>query len=541
MKLAITGGRVYDPTHGVDGVQRDIFVEGTKVVDALSGPADRSIDASGCIVFPGGVDMHCHIAGPGVERARRLLAGRHAGSPSWTGSGSDLPVVPSAPETARLYAGLGYSTAIDAAISPTASRLAYHEFAAAEGLDTGFLLLLANNALLLDLLRRGEAELAREVVAKLLAQSGAFGIKAVNAGGVTHWKNTGTTHDGANVPVEGLGVSPADILRFLAGCADDFGLPHSLHVHVAKLGLPGNIATTLETSEALGGHRHHIAHASFNIYGKNEDGAFASATEHFTDHLAAHPELSCDVGQLCFADTLTLSGDQEIAHSLWKVTGKPYATLDIECEGGYAMLPIEYRDASRIHALQWAIGMELFLLSPDPWRVVFSTDHPNGAPFLAYPTVMAQLMSADLRREVMERFPEGALRNSVLPDLDREYTLYELATVTRAAPAKLLGLSQKGHIGPGADADIAVYREQDDREAMFRSPETVILGGSIAIDQGRSSEVRGGVTHRVAPASDSEADREVATWFDDHASYRVEQLGPRDEALERSHELSSRS
>ncbi len=38
-----------------------------------------------------------------------------------------------------------------------------------------------------------------------------------------------------------------------------------------------------------------------------------------------------------------------------------------------------------VSALQWVVGLELFLLAADPWRMVLSTDHPNGGSFLAYP------------------------------------------------------------------------------------------------------------------------------------------------------------
>jgi formylmethanofuran dehydrogenase subunit A len=45
----------------------------------------------------------------------------------------------------------------------------------------------------------------------------------------------------------------------------------------------------------------------------------------------------------------------------------------------------------------------------------------------------------------------------LLTSIDRELSLYELAIVTRAGQAKALGLKDKGHLGVGADADIAVY------------------------------------------------------------------------------------
>ena len=63
----IAGGTVYDPLHGVDGERRDIWIRDGKIVDPPANPdvrPDRTFDASGLVVMPGGVDMHCHIAGP---------------------------------------------------------------------------------------------------------------------------------------------------------------------------------------------------------------------------------------------------------------------------------------------------------------------------------------------------------------------------------------------------------------------------------------------------------------------------------------------
>ena len=63
----ISQGTVYDPANGVDGEVRDIWIADGRIVAA---PTDstirpsRVIDASGLVVMPGGIDMHCHIAGP---------------------------------------------------------------------------------------------------------------------------------------------------------------------------------------------------------------------------------------------------------------------------------------------------------------------------------------------------------------------------------------------------------------------------------------------------------------------------------------------
>src|SRR6188472_1719160 len=78
----ITGGTVYDPANGIDGEVRDIWISGGKIVAAPTDSATRptrEIDARGLVVMPGGVDMHCHIAGPKVNVARKMRPGEKAG------------------------------------------------------------------------------------------------------------------------------------------------------------------------------------------------------------------------------------------------------------------------------------------------------------------------------------------------------------------------------------------------------------------------------------------------------------------------------
>ncbi len=71
--------------------------------------------------------------------------------------------------------------------------------------------------------------------------------------------------------------------------------------------------------------------------------------------------------------------------------------MDIECDAGCGVVPMRYRDKSYVNALQWAIGLETFLLMDDPWRIFLTTDHPNGAPFFTYPHLIRLLMDKSFR------------------------------------------------------------------------------------------------------------------------------------------------
>src|SRR5205807_4609029 len=155
-----------------------------------------------------------------------------------------------------------------------------------------------------------------------------------------------------------------------------------------------------------------------------------------------------------------------------------------------------------VNAVQWAVGLELLLLITDPWRIFLTTDHPNGACFWRYPEIIHLLMNADFRRERVRALPEAALSRIFLADLDREYTLNEIAIITSAGPARALGLTHKGHLGVGADADVAIFDHNANVADMFAYPRYVIKGGEVVIEEGELRNVVEGRGFAVRPRFD---------------------------------------
>jgi formylmethanofuran dehydrogenase subunit A len=190
-----------------------------------------------------------------------------------------------------------------------------------------------------------------------------------------------------------------------------------------------------------------------------------------------------DVGQVLFGETTSMTADSPLGYYLHKVTGRKWTNADTEMEAGCGIVPITYKEKSFVHALQWAIGLEWYLLVQGPWRVAMTTDHPNGGSFLAYPEIVQLLMDRNYRAETLKRVHPRVLERSVLKDLDREYSLYEIAIITRAGPARMLGLPHKGHLGVGADADVTVYTPSADKKSMFELPRWVLKGGRLVVEQ----------------------------------------------------------
>ena len=525
--LRIAEGRVYDPANGVDGEVRDVCLDGGKVVEELPSHAPH-IDAGGMVVMPGGVDIHSHIAGPAVNAARKLAPEEHrvdvldrtAIARSGTGG-----TVPSTFATGYRYALLGYTTVVDAATPPLAARHTLAELRDTPIVDKAFLVLMGNNLSLFDLIRGAGPDGAgpvTEAVAWWLEATGGYGVKLVNPGGVEMWKHGNRNVTSLDDEVEGLGVTPRRVLEAIATSVDELGLPHPVHVHCNNLGVAGNWRTTLDTLDTLQGRRAHLAHLQFHAYGGTPGKRPRSRAPELAEHLDAHPEHSADVGQVMFGPATTMTADAPVSALLREITGGKWVNADLEAETGCGIVPFEYRERNYVHALQWAIGLELFLLSRDPWRVVLSTDHPNGGSFLSYPRLIRLLMDREFRDEQIGRVNKKAIRRTVLGDgIEREYTLAEIAIITRAGPARLLGLADKGHLGVGADADVTVYSEHEDREQMFATPRYVIKGGRVIVEEGELRESPAGDLLRVAADHDEAIERTLLPLFEEHYSVRL--------------------
>src|SRR6516225_11142855 len=221
--LRITGGKVYDPANGINGVVKDICISDGHIVSQVEG--GRTIDATGMVVLPGGVDIHTHVAGAALNFARAMTPEnqRHATpfqhTPTRrTGIGGPTPTTFA---TGYLYAGMGYTTVVEAAVPVLSAKHTHEELRDTPIVDKACCLLMANNELVLDLLEAGEVEPAKQVVAWLIRAAKAYGVKAVNPGGVTAWK-WGKDAKALFEPVTGYDkVTPAKIISSLAQIVDE--------------------------------------------------------------------------------------------------------------------------------------------------------------------------------------------------------------------------------------------------------------------------------------------------------------------------------
>ena len=354
----------------------------------------------------GAIDPHTHIGGGKVTIARTLMPEDHEHDEvahtalTRAGTGHALP---STMITGYRYAEMGYTACFEPAMLPANARQAHLELGDTPLLDKGaFVMLGSDDFMLRSIAEKRDFQQIKDYIAWTMHAAQAIAVKVVNPGGISAFK---FNQRRLNLDEKHVyyGITPRDIILTLARGLLELGVTHPLHVHGCNLGIPGNYR------DHDGDHpRHRRPAAAPDAHPVPQLRApKASATSHrapraIADLLKKYPHISIDVGQVMFGQTCTASGDSMRQYNGAKnADPKRWVVMDIECDAGCGVVPFRYRDSSYVHSLQWAIGLETFLLCEDPWRIFLTTDHPNGAPFYTYPHLIRLLMDRAFRKEMM--------------------------------------------------------------------------------------------------------------------------------------------
>jgi len=528
MITLLKNGRLYDPAHNKNGVVEDIYIHQGRIVPKPldSAKISQTYDLTGKVVMAGAIDMHSHIGGGKVNIARMMLPEYQQKQMQEIKNLSEPEAhictpycshhaTPTATDTGFRYIEMGYTAAFEPAISPINARQAHLEMGDTPMIDKGGYAMLGNDDYFLRMLTAKKDQKAiNDYVAWILHATQTIGIKVVNPGGISAFKfnqrrlNLDENH-------QHYQVTPREVLQSLSRAVHELGIAKPLHVHCNNLGAAGNFQTTLDTMGASNGLPMHLTHIQFHSYGTEGDKKFSSAAAQIAEAINKNKNITADVGQILFNQTVTASGDSMMQHLNAKhANPKKSVIMDIECDAGCGVLPFKYRDQNYVNALQWAIGLEIFLSVEDPWRIFLTTDHPNGAPFTSYPHLIRLLMDKSFRNEAFAKLNLDAQSMSNLTSLDREYSLYDIAIMTRAGASKLIGMNERGHLGVGANADITVYTDKEDREAMFAKPDYVFKNGELVVKDGTVVKVVWGATHTAKPAFDIGVEKELKQYFD---------------------------
>lgn len=526
--LVIKNGKVYDPLNGIEGEVKDIYIRNGKIIDR-PGEDDtfEIIDATGKIVAPANIDIHSHIAGPKVNSARLMRPEDHVRDPVRrkgnlrSGCGFSIPTTF---VTAYRYLLLGYGTVMDPAVPPLKARHAFEELEDMPVIDKGIFVLMGNNNILYYLIKKGDVKAAKLFAAWLLRSAGGYAIKVVNPGGTDSWK-WGKIFNSLQDETP-WGIKPKVVVELLNEVVEEFKLPHPVHLHTYNLGIPGNYKSALETIKVFKDNRLHLTHLQFFSYGGDSWSDFRSESIKVAEALSQCEGITADMGQIIFEETTTMTADTPWEFTLFKLVGGKWSSADVELETGGGIVPYKYRMNNIVNAVQWAVGLELALLL-GPWKMLMTTDHPNGGPFYFYPEVIKWLTSAEARKDIIEKLSPKVKKRIYLHTIDREFSLSEMIVMLSAAPAKVLGLKNKGHLGPGADADVVIYDSKETTYETLSSVNYLIKDGRIVVKGGEliGAGFEGKVIRIDTGVDDSALTKEIQELFDKFYSVSFSNYG----------------
>lgn len=506
MEYIIKNGIVYDPTNKIDGEKKDVMFKDGKIVDNVSSDA-KVLDATDKVVMAAGVDPHSHIAGPKLvvgrlyrpEDSRKGVKPKTATARAETGFS-----IPSCPATGYRYSRMGYGTVVEAAMPPLEAKHTHEEITAIPNIDIPALPLFGNNWFVLEYAKEKNIDDLAAFISQWLKITRGYGVKIVNPGGSEAW-GWGMNVHGIDDPVPYWDVTSREVIHALAEANEKLGLPHSIHLHPNDLGHPGNYETTVGTMDIIKDisknspvrdQTVHMTHIQYHSYAGTNWRDFESGVEDVAKFINNNDYVTCDVGQITLDETTTMTADAPMEFDLHQLNGLKWANKDIELETAAGIVPFIYSGRNSVHSVQWAIGLEMFLMLNNPWQIMLTTDSPNAGPFIRYPRVISWLMSNKRRMEMIENgeVHKAVGRKSSLATLDREYDFNEIATISRAAPAKAYGFTDRGHLGAGARADIAVYdanpneidpsNEYEAIERAFGNAALTIKDGQIIVQDG---------------------------------------------------------
>ena len=536
MEMLIKNGFVFDPINGINGEKIDISIRDGKIVETVNPNDAHIIDATGLTVMPGGVDIHTHIAGGEVNTGRMIRPEDHVKDverkTAITRSGVGYSI-PSTFTTGYRYSRMGYTTVMNPSMAPLGAKHTHEELNDIPMLDKATFPLIGDWWFVLEYLKKGDLEACARHVAWMMNTTKGYAIKIVNPGGLESWGFGHNVHSIDDV-VPNFGITPREIVQGLAKVNKMLNLPHTIHLHTNNLGLPGNYTTTLDTMKALekvySGDKPvaHITHLQFSSFGGEDWGTMKSAAEEISNYINNHNHITFDMGQIIFTDTTTMTADGPFEFTLYQLSGHKWVNSDVETETSGGIIPFHYKRSNAVNAIQWSTALELALLIKDPWKMFMTTDHPNGGPFIAYPKIVTWLTSRKARMMLLKKCHKKAQKKSILPSIKRELSLYELAILTRAGPAKALGFENKGQLGVGADADISIYNVNPETTDITKVPKAVkkaftkaaytIKDGQVLVKDGKIVQTVSGKTMwlNVNTAEKCEIDDDMKKRFKDY-------------------------
>ncbi len=235
--LLIRGGRLIDPASGRDE-QGDVLIENGRVRAAggsLSVDGAEVVEAAGCIVAPGFIDLHAHLREPGFEQKGTIATETEAALRGGFTTVCAMPNTEPAPDTAPAVEGLMQIVAQDARVrvlpvgSTTMGRAGKQLAALSELAEAGVVAISDD----------GTPVEGGHLMRNALSLAGALGLVLAEHCDEPSLSGKGSMHEGAVSERLGLAGQPtaaesAAIARNIELCELTGGRLHIMHVTAAR-------------------------------------------------------------------------------------------------------------------------------------------------------------------------------------------------------------------------------------------------------------------------------------------------------------------
>ena len=452
-KLLVKNGIVFDPLNKIEGEVKDILIESGVIVDKFSSDTDvKEIDASKKTVIPAALDIHAHFASQQVNWARLLGSNNRRFQDTWEGLRLE--------NIARNYISNGYTFILEANVFPSLAKQTIFNFKQMPVLDKAMLLNVSNFWPLELEFQKGKIEDMAIFLSDLLSKTKAFGFKAYNPFESAIW-DFKVLRDDLNTQGRLYNFNALDVYQNLTRCVEFLCLPHSIHAHIEgyeqEQGMK-NLVEVLEKIKMLGleppnkrSQIFHLAHASsYNINGDNNK---------LINFFNNNQEFDLDLGFIGFNDVNPLiSSDRRLINSLTN-SDNPQKLIKsaIEFEGDSFSTFRTFDKRNKLHCILWANAIDIALNIKNKYQIQMSTNFPNYANITDMPAIATWLLSSEARKDFLKDMSIDFQNTSNIKNNLETLTFNEFIILTRASPAKSLGLQGiKGNLNIGADGDLNI-------------------------------------------------------------------------------------
>ncbi len=456
-KLLIKNGIVYDPLNEINEEQKDILIENGIIVEKFSSESDiKEIDAKNKTVIPAALDIHTHIASQQVNWARLIGSNNKKFREIWQGFSLE--------NIAKDYLANGYTFVLDANTYPSLASQTIFNFKYLPVLDKGMLLNASNLWVLESEFERAKIDDIATFLSYLLSTCKGFGIKAYNPFEAETW-NFNNLRESIEQGGKLYNFFALEVYMNLTKAVEKLALPHSIHAHIEgyenEVGNK-NLSTLLEALKSIElTHQNnskfdrsqifHLAHGnSYNI-----NGNISELISFFNDNQS----IDMDLGLIGFdpINPLITSDRTLITSHLNSHNNSTLFRNAIETEGDTFVSLRKFNKSNEHDCKLWENGIALALQVNNKWQLQLSLNFPHYSHINNIPKIATWLLSSKARQAFMKDMNQKFVKNSQLSNNEDVLSFYEYIVISRASPAKSLGLGNiKGGFTPGADGDVNI-------------------------------------------------------------------------------------